>query len=327
MINRKRIESQVRGSLGDTTAGGGAAEGGLEVTFQEKVGTHDITVVKVNDQDHFSEWVAGFAKSKGVEFYVTPNFREAVSEYLRKGIRHVVFDMVEIDMTTRSTNPLVYRFQTGFLYYPLRITADSSVSGLASSKVNLFLISKGQIDKTVSNIRQFGLVAGFDHPIKLNKGELSYVTPELADLFEGNPFVMNAYYYGPLNKLRADLMINAEDLHVPTWLEPFAQKPIFVLWRFTPFPPIWAVVLGIVAWIHLIAKVIKRIMGSLMSKRWIQGLLSYSIPTIVVALVVFSDAVRIVVYGTVLFAIMGFASTVLLSIFLILKIAERRGHH
>lgn len=44
-----------------------AASGGVEITFQEKIGAHDITVVKVNDLDCFLDWVENFAEEKGLQ--------------------------------------------------------------------------------------------------------------------------------------------------------------------------------------------------------------------------------------------------------------------
>ena len=40
---------------------------GVEITFQEEIGAHDITVVKVNDLDYFLDWIKNFGQDKGFE--------------------------------------------------------------------------------------------------------------------------------------------------------------------------------------------------------------------------------------------------------------------
>ncbi|MDI6858931.1 MAG: DUF2330 domain-containing protein [Methanocellales archaeon] len=86
-------EREMYGVLGKVEAPG------VGITFHEKIGAHDVTIVKVNDLDHFIDWVKDFTVSKGFEY----------SE------------------TKQTVNPLVYRFESDFLYYPLEITAFSDV--------------------------------------------------------------------------------------------------------------------------------------------------------------------------------------------------------
>ncbi len=51
--------------LGDEEAMAPGGEDGVEIVFQEQIGAHDITVVKVNDLDYFLDWVKDFTEEKG----------------------------------------------------------------------------------------------------------------------------------------------------------------------------------------------------------------------------------------------------------------------
>ena len=73
---------------------------------------------------------------------------------MNKNIDYFVFDVIETNESSQTINPLVYRFKTDYLYYPLEITATSD-AGWSSSRVNIFLIAKGIVNQTV--VRNTGL--------------------------------------------------------------------------------------------------------------------------------------------------------------------------
>lgn len=186
---------------------------GVEITFHKKVGAHDVTVVKVSDLDYFINWVKDFLTSKEFEYVEFPsNFKTTISNYLNRNINHFVFDVIETNESLQTINPLIYRFKSNYLYYPLEITATSDV-GWSSSRVNIFLITKGIINPTV--VRNAGLYPriGFnEYNIRLTRAELKEISPELEDLFKSDAFVMNAQYFGPLNTLKKDLIVHRQDI-------------------------------------------------------------------------------------------------------------------
>ena len=202
--------------------GGGGEEGvpGVIITFHAELGPHDVTIVKVNDLEYFMTWVENFALSKGLTARAIPDgFQQSVTGYLENEISYFVFDVIQTSPDEKSITPLVYRFETDFLYYPLNITGNSV--GLESTwdEVQLFIITKGRIDsKTFENI-QLRAMAGFEEWLELSSEELAQISPEIADLFESDPFVMNVSYSGELSKLKKDLKVTAEEVHVPSSLE------------------------------------------------------------------------------------------------------------
>jgi len=184
----------------------------VQVTFHEKMGAHDVTIVRVEDVDAFSGWIQDFSVDNGLgPTEVSPVFKGTIENYLSKDIRYFVFDLIDVGTTVRSVEPLVYRFRSDSVYYPLQITATSDI-GQTYSEVNLFLITKGAVGEKAVKQARFWPYAGFDIPIALTRGELESVSPELADLFQSDPFVVNARAWGPLWDLSEDLVIHQDSI-------------------------------------------------------------------------------------------------------------------
>ena len=195
---------------------------GIEITFHKKLGAHDVTVVKVNDLNHFINWVENFTTEMGFEHTeISPEFENSVAGYLNRDIKFFVFDVIESSEDKQSIKPLIYKFSTDFLYYPLEITATSD-AGWSRSEVNIFLITKGIIKEDV--VEDINLLprTGFYYGIELSEEELKEISPEVADLF-GSAYVMNAYYSGKLNQLNRDLVVYKQDIHVPTFFDKISR--------------------------------------------------------------------------------------------------------
>jgi hypothetical protein len=66
---------------------------GIEITFHKKLGAHDVTVVKVNDLNHFINWVENFTTRMGFEHTeISSEFENSVAGYLNRDIKFFVFD-------------------------------------------------------------------------------------------------------------------------------------------------------------------------------------------------------------------------------------------
>jgi len=186
----------------------------IEITLHQKIGSHDITVVKINDLDYFLDWVKNFTSSKGFgEGVISQEFRNTVSSYLQRDIRYFVFDVIEANTTQQTINPIIYRFDTSFLYYPQEITAASSVAD-SYADVNVFLVAKGLISE--DRIRESNLQVGYYNGLEFSLGELNQVSPEVASLFNSNVYVTHSYHSGFLNDLTKDLVVYSKDVYSPT---------------------------------------------------------------------------------------------------------------
>jgi len=185
-----------------------AGQSGVEITFHEQIGAHNITVAKVNDLDQFIVWVENYLIDNGLEYYeLSTEFKSTVADYLKRNIRFFVFDLVEASTASKSLKPIVYRFPTNHLFYPMEITAFSDAGGTDSSEVNLFLITKKKINPQTIYKLNLTPERGFDYPINFSQQDLTYVNSEIAGLFSSGARVYQARYYGRLNLLDRDFVI------------------------------------------------------------------------------------------------------------------------
>jgi hypothetical protein len=94
-----------------------------EITFHKKIGAHDISVTHVLNTNGFTDWVEDYLKSADVENPKIPEgLKTVINEYLEEGFSWFVFDVVELDKEPKTNQAIQYRFETDFLYYPLKIT-------------------------------------------------------------------------------------------------------------------------------------------------------------------------------------------------------------
>jgi hypothetical protein len=119
--------------------GGQPKEGApVEIRSQKRIGAHDVTVVRVKDATHFSTWANNFFKERGLpQRELTEEEAALVADYVSRGMPFFVFDLVELGPDTRSVAPLVYRFPTKHMYYPLK---TSNLFG-GEGRIDLFVFS------------------------------------------------------------------------------------------------------------------------------------------------------------------------------------------
>ncbi len=156
---------------------------GLEVIFHQKIGAHDITVVKATSADELSKFISNYTRSMGVS---QPSIREGtaqiISEYLTRSYNYWVFDLVDLYSTTRSVEPIIYKFQSPSLYYPMKVSATTK----GPTEIILYLITANQITETVipPKMRMAHYVPA-DQPIQfqVTHDELATIDKEVASLF------------------------------------------------------------------------------------------------------------------------------------------------
>ncbi|RLG24223.1 hypothetical protein DRN77_02845 [Methanosarcinales archaeon] len=305
---------------------------GIEITFHKRIGAHDVTIVKVNDVDCFIDWIKDFTEREGFEYTeLSSRFRNGVTGCIDRNITYFVFDVIRIGEDEETVKPLVYRFESDYLYYPLEITAISD-AGSSYADVNVFLITEGMINERAVRDAKLWARAGFRYGIQLNKQELEDISPEIGDMFESDPFVMNAYSHGRLDMLDEDLVVHRDDIHVPTLLDKISQRISIFLspsWAFIFLfgaseeifddNPEWtdvfiAIILlsfiaGIPSAIYIMVRMIKRSLR----KHGFESLdvVSYVIPIVVTAFLLLSDDI-FAMYAIFVFIFIGFSMTIFL---------------
>ncbi len=122
--------------------GGSPAAQPVELRFNQKLGAHDIAVIKVNDASGFRKWVNDFFEKKGLprknEY---PEIEKIVDDYVRRAIPWFVFDFVEVTEETRFIEPVEFRFKTKKLYYPLK--TSNTFGGVGG--IDLILVLPGTL--------------------------------------------------------------------------------------------------------------------------------------------------------------------------------------
>ncbi|HOX30420.1 MAG TPA: DUF2330 domain-containing protein [Candidatus Paceibacterota bacterium] len=181
----------------------------VEVVFQKVIGAHDVTVVKVNNPEEFSNWIDGFAAGKNLEKkQISEEFKNGLKSYLKRGINYFAFDVATLDEEKNSIKPLVYRFPTQYFYFPMLVSGVSEIAE-SQTRINLFLaypknmklpssIWQGSHDYSVTD-------NGFEIP--LARSEVKEVYEPLTELFTGDVSVRRFQMYGKLSQINKDLTL------------------------------------------------------------------------------------------------------------------------
>ncbi|MFQ6064355.1 MAG: DUF2330 domain-containing protein [Candidatus Bathyarchaeia archaeon] len=187
---------------------------GVEVMFHEKIGAHDVSVVNASDALALTEWVEDFLEANGISQEASlQNFTPAIEDYMGRGFRFFVLDLIEISSEEKSVEPILYRFETEFLYYPLKIS--SPISG--DTRITLFLLTNARISTSdfpfLSSYYPLRMAyyrtEHYQAPIQFNltSGELSMIDLRTGELFEDGAWLTVLEYEGQLSLLTRDLMM------------------------------------------------------------------------------------------------------------------------
>jgi hypothetical protein len=109
---------------------------GVEVRFHAKLGSHDITVIRVRDAAMVRVWANRHFKKSGLP--VAKSYKEAeavIADYVARGIDWFVVDAVELSPDKHFIEPVAYRFASNALYYPLK---DTNTFG-GKGEIELFI--------------------------------------------------------------------------------------------------------------------------------------------------------------------------------------------
>ena len=133
--------------------GAQAATVPVEIRLSQKIGIHDVTVVKINNVNEFRNWCEQFFKGKGIKVdnerlsHVYDNARD----YTQRGYTYFVFDRINISGETRFIEPLLYRFKSRHIYYPLK---TSNLIGGTGTVELIFVLPGSIMDDVWQNIHK-----------------------------------------------------------------------------------------------------------------------------------------------------------------------------
>jgi hypothetical protein len=186
-----------------------ARSGTVEVVFHEEIGAHNITVVKASNASELSSWMNNFMEDSGVNDAVSlGNFESAVEDYMHRGFSYYVLDLITVSSEERSVDPILYKFNSDFLYYPLVIT--SPIGG--DTEITLFILTEEKIDGDNFPFQkaQYRVTEGERKPIEfvLSKGDLSKIDLRIGEIFEYKAWLTVLKFDGEVSSLNKDLMIS-----------------------------------------------------------------------------------------------------------------------
>lgn len=178
---------------------------GIEIVFHQKIGAHDITLVRASDVAELIHWAEGFLEDYGMAQEVSsPKLESVAGDYIADGFEFFVFDLIEVTSNPRSIEPIIYRFETDFLYYPLVISSLAS----GETEISLFLLTPGLINLAELPMGMtIGLLYGQPVRFEIDGEELHSIDSEIAELLGDSAWLTAVKYEGALEALQSDLKL------------------------------------------------------------------------------------------------------------------------
>jgi hypothetical protein len=203
--------------------------GSVEIVFHEEIGAHNITVVKASDTSELSEWMDTFLKDSDVDDVVSLGiFETVVEDYMTRGFHYYVLDLITVSPEDRSVDPIVYKFTTDFLYYPLVIT--SPVGG--DTEITLFVLTDDQVTEDYLPFQKvnYRFSEGAWQPIEflLSKGDLNQIDAQIGALFQYKAWLTILKYDGKVTSLNKDLMLSGYTPTEPTITVEVSLSPLII---------------------------------------------------------------------------------------------------
>jgi len=212
-----KMESSLRGGGGSKAAS--HEQPAVVIVFHEKIGAHDISIAEVQRLDGFTDWVKKFYTRNQVEYNAEDVARlyPLVADYMNRGFTYFVFDVIELTSEKKSIEPILYRFASRNLYFPVKVTTLSE--GETDISLYLFTPFRTDIWATRTGFKSgFYSVSGqvsYQHPIKfeVTSSELMQVSKEIARFMkaenycDGKVWFSTAKYKGSTKNLTKDFII------------------------------------------------------------------------------------------------------------------------
>jgi hypothetical protein len=162
-----------------------ARAGSVEVVFYEQIGAHNLTVVRADRAANLTDWMNNFLSASGVNQQISlRNFEAVVEDYMGRGFRYYVLDIITFQPWESSIDPILFRFNSSTLYYPLLITSPVGGDG----EITLFTLTN---EKELSDYwplqrAYYQTYGGAWHQINLmlSRGDLTKIDLRIAELFQ-----------------------------------------------------------------------------------------------------------------------------------------------
>ncbi|MCD6562995.1 MAG: DUF2330 domain-containing protein [Thermoproteales archaeon] len=181
----------------------------IEVIYTKRIGPHYITVLNVNDFYSLTTWLKDYLISKGIFFnnesYLL-KYSSIFKDYMDRGYNFFAIDVVILNMTDKNSymvpyivNPLLYKFSSKCIYYPLKISAMFT----GETYIKLYLLTSERIRP--EDIHSLGFEIHYEK--RINIKEISHIDYELINLFKGSSkiWLTALTYRGNISNFKKDI--------------------------------------------------------------------------------------------------------------------------
>ena len=194
-----------------------ARSGSIEVLFHEQIGAHNITAVVAHDAADLVEWANSFLQASSVNENITlRNFQTAVQDYVSRGFSHYVLDLITFSPQERSIDPILYRFNSSTLYYPLLITSPVGGDG----EIALFVLANAKVERDYWPLQpayyRTSTQPWQEIQFTLSRGDLAKIDLRISELLPDGAWLSVLKFEGNLGVLNRDLMISTEAFNPDT---------------------------------------------------------------------------------------------------------------
>ncbi|MGA1792600.1 MAG: DUF2330 domain-containing protein [Thermoplasmatota archaeon] len=193
------------GTTGDSNWGG---RSGVEIVFQEVIGEHDVTVIRVNDVENFKGEMMKIVEEIGIDLRSWPEeLNRIITNYTLDGCNYFSVDNYPIYKDEKTVDPLVYEFETDHLFFPLEIS--SMLDGDSLIRLALFTDPGIPLDRTTlyDLPRRYYPYGGL-----VPNDILDEIDADLAKMFPGGAYHEYVEFELPLSRVRGDLSIGRDDI-------------------------------------------------------------------------------------------------------------------
>ena len=214
---------------------------GPEIVFHERIGAHDIMVVKAHGVEELISFLRDYASREGLEsLRITGKVEEIVKDYLQRGFNYWVLDLVEVGGKVRSIDPIIYTFRSDELYYPLKV----SRAARGETKIIVYAITRHMISEeslpTGFKIAEYrGISTRLSFP--LTGKELEKISSGIAEMFDGWAWFTAVTYSGDLEDLKEDVEVKGKGcrfIEVSTSKLSYGpSEPVKIIVHFTHLAP------------------------------------------------------------------------------------------
>ena len=174
----------------------------ITITFQETIGVHYLTVVRAEEASELIQWLEGFLETEGYSKELPSDLEGLLSYYMQNGMSFFVIDMIKTNVTVKTTDPLIYKFRSSRLFYPLRISTLFS----GDTDISLFTITNNILNDY--SIIKNGFVKKAQFQIK--QETLAEISTNITQLFSGNPYLCYFRFSGSLKGFDGDILANSQ---------------------------------------------------------------------------------------------------------------------